>query len=88
MTTGPFCTMDTREVAAVFAARKHPADPEWERGFAGSLRDSYPRDQLMELFGRFRCGEGPFDCLMRRILMRALCKSVGNNLQVGPNVVA
>jgi hypothetical protein len=79
--------MDTREVAAVFAARKNPADPEWERGFAGSLRDSYPRDQLMELFGRFRCGEGPFDCLMRRILMRALCKSVGNNLQVGPNVV-
>jgi len=79
--------MDTREVAAVFAARKNPADPEWERGLAGSLRDSYPRDQLMELFGRFRCGEGPFDCLMRRILMRALCKSVGNNLQVGPNVV-
>ena len=51
------------------------------------MRDSYPRDQLMELFGRFRCGEGPFDCLMRRILMRALCKSVGNNLQIGPNVV-
>jgi acetyltransferase-like isoleucine patch superfamily enzyme len=78
--------MDAREVAAVFAAKKNPPDPEWERGFAGSLRDSYSRDQLMELFGRFRCGEGAFDYLMRRILMRALCKSVGNHLQVGPNV--
>lgn len=79
--------MGTRQVAAVFASRTNPPDPERERGFAGSLRDSFSSDQLMELFGRFRCGEGAFDYLMRRILMCALCRCVGNNLQVGPNVV-
>ena len=31
--------------------------------------------------------ESAFDAMMRRVLMRAMCKHVGNDLQIGPNVV-
>ena len=81
--------MDTvlRQVAATFGVREARIDPEWELAFAAFLRDSYPREELLALFARFGAGESSFDSLMRRVLMRALCKRVGNDLQVGPNVV-
>jgi acetyltransferase-like isoleucine patch superfamily enzyme len=75
-----------RQVAATFGARKTRIDPEWELAFAAVLRDSHPPEGLLVLFARFGAGESFFDFLMRRILMRALCKRVGNDLQVGPNV--
>ncbi len=81
--------MDTgfRHVVATFGGREARIDPEWELAFASFLRDSYPREELLPLFARFGAGESSFDSLMRRVLMRALCKRVGNDLQVGPNVV-
>jgi hypothetical protein len=62
-------------------------DPAWEHEFAASLRTSLPRAGLLELFARFSAGEGAFDELMRRILVRAMCASAGQDLQVGPDVV-
>jgi len=76
-----------RKVGAVFGAKPTQPDPEWERGLAQHLRESQSREELMTLYGRFRSGESSFDYLMRRVLLRALCKSAGNELQVGPNVV-
>src|SRR5262245_44207807 len=81
--------MDTvlRQVAATFGMREACTDPEWELAFAAFLKDSYPREELLALFARFGAGESSFESLMRRVLMRALCKRVGNDLQVGANVV-
>ena len=76
-----------RQVAASFGRRAVESDPAWEAGFAESLRNGQSRDELLNLFARFRAGESAFDAFMRRILMRALCKQTGNALQVGPNVV-
>ena len=76
-----------RHIAATFGGRAARIDPEWELGFSASLRDNHGREELLALFARFSSGEGAFDSLMRRVLMRALCKRVGNDLQVGPNVV-
>ena len=76
-----------RKVGAVFGAKPTRPDPEWERGLAQHLRESRSREELHALYGRFRSGEGAFDYLMRRVLLRALCKSAGDELQVGPNVV-
>jgi acetyltransferase-like isoleucine patch superfamily enzyme len=78
---------EDRKVAATFGRKETRPDPAWEREFAASLREKNSREELMALFGRFRSGESAFDYLMRRVLMRALCKSVGNELQVGPDVV-
>ena len=76
-----------RQVAATFGRHEIRNDPEWELGMAASLRKSHSNEELLALFARFRGGESAFDAMVRRALMRALCKSVGNDLQVGPNVV-
>jgi len=76
-----------RQVTATFGRRELKQDPAWEKDLAAFLKDSHSREGLLELFARFRAGETAFDTIMRRVLMRALCKRVGNDLQVGPNIV-
>jgi len=76
-----------RQVPATFGRNEVRPDPAWETGLAASLSESQSRDELMVLFGRFRSGESTFDAMMRRVLLRALSKSAGHNLQVGPDVV-
>ena len=79
--------LDVRQVPATFGRREMRHDPAWEKDFAGFLRDSRPKEELLDLFARFRAGENAFDSMMRRVLMHALCKRVGDDLQVGPSVV-
>jgi acetyltransferase-like isoleucine patch superfamily enzyme len=76
-----------RQVTATFGLRDLRQDPAWERDFAAFLKESQPKEELLNLFGRFRAGESAFEALMRRVILRALCKSVGHDLQVSPNVV-
>ena len=79
--------VESRKVEATFGRKATRRDPDWQRGYATSLRESHSREELMALFSRFRHGESSFDLLMRRMLMHALCKSVGHDIQVGPGVV-
>jgi acetyltransferase-like isoleucine patch superfamily enzyme len=76
-----------RQVPATFGRIPVSDDPAWEQEFAAFLRDSQPRDELRDLFSRFAYGENAFQMLMRRVVLRALCKSAGHGLQVGSNVV-
>jgi acetyltransferase-like isoleucine patch superfamily enzyme len=76
-----------REVAATFGRRALREDPEWEREFAAWFRASKQPAELHELFARFRMGESTFDALMRRVLLRAMCRAAGHDLQVGVGVV-
>jgi acetyltransferase-like isoleucine patch superfamily enzyme len=76
-----------RQVAATFGRREMRQDPSWERDLSDWLRESNTRDELRALFGRFRMGESTFDAFMRRVLLRALCLSAGNDLQLGVGVV-
>lgn len=76
-----------REVVATFGLRESRQDPGWERDFAAWLKSARTGEELLELFAQFRSGESAFDSLMRRVTMRALCKSVGNDLQVSPGVI-
>jgi len=78
---------EIRRVDATFGRKETRPDPSWEREFAAALREKNSHEELMAMFGRFRSGESSFDYLMRRVLMHALCKAVGNDLQVGPDVV-
>jgi len=77
----------SRQVAATFGRRETRPDPDWEHGFAVWLKSARTRDELLELFGQYSSGERTFDHLMRKVLVRALCKSVGDDLQVAPGVV-
>ena len=76
-----------RQVASTFGRRETRPDPAWEQDFAAWLKSVRSREELLELFGQYRTGESVFDGMMRRVTMRSLCKSVGNDLQVAPSVV-
>lgn len=76
-----------RQVASTFGRREKSEGPGWESDLSAFLRGSYRREELLDLFARFRTGEGAMDSLMRRALLRAVCKSAGADLQIGPDVV-
>lgn len=76
-------TTTSRIVKAVHGLRPAEPDPEFELGLSDYLRGQYSREALLELYGRFTLGEGPFDALMRRAIWRALARRVGNGLTVG-----
>jgi len=85
--SGNTSDLSVRQVAATFGRRETRPDPAWEKDFAAWLKSARSRDELLELFAQYRSGESVFDSMMRRVTMRALCKSVGNDLQVAPSVV-
>jgi acetyltransferase-like isoleucine patch superfamily enzyme len=76
-----------RQVSATFGRRENGAVIPWEGDMAAFLRGSYRKEELLDLFARFRTGEGVLDSLMRRVLIGALSKKAGSDLQVGPDVV-
>lgn len=76
-----------RTVAATFGRRVVSSDPSWELELAAWLREGSTREELLSLVARFRSGECAFEQLMRRVLFRALCRRVGEGLQVSPEVV-
>ena len=76
-----------KQVTATFGLRALREDPNWERGLAAYLKQSNSPIELLGMFAEYRSGEKPFDFVMRRVLMQAMCKRVGNDLQVGPGVV-
>lgn len=76
-----------REVAATFGQRERKLDPVWEREFALTLRESHSRQELLDLLARFAAGENAFDLRMRRVLLGAICRATGSDLQAGPNIV-
>jgi len=78
---------ESREVVATFGRKEVKPDPTWEWDFAASLKEKNSVQQLHDLYARHREGEAEFEYLMRRVLVRAMCKQAGHGLQVGPGVV-
>ncbi len=76
-----------KQVAATFGRQGTKESPAWEVEFAAYLKGAHTTEELHAVFGQFRGGETSFDALMRRVLLRAMCRSAGSNLQVGPDVV-
>ena len=76
-----------RSVAAVHGTRPITPDAPFERGLSEYLRARHEPRALTELYGRFVHGEAEFDALMRRALLRALARSVGDDVSVGRGVL-
>jgi acetyltransferase-like isoleucine patch superfamily enzyme len=77
----------SRTVPAVHGIRVVEPDRPFERGLAEHLRATHDAAALAELYGRFVDGEGEFDALMRRALLRALARSLGDDVRVGRAVI-
>lgn len=76
-----------RTVPPTFGARQLKPDPTWEWEFAASLREKYTHEQLLSLFSQYRTQEDPFSTLLRRVIFRAICRRVGHEMTVCPDVV-
>lgn len=76
---------DIRTVAAVHARRTVEADPDFEAGFAQHLR-ALGVPALADLYARYTDGASAFDATMRRILLRAMVRELGDGAQVGRGV--
>jgi acetyltransferase-like isoleucine patch superfamily enzyme len=87
MSAGSEPAVAVREVPATFGRKEVSADPVWQWEMAASLKEKHSRVELHSIYSRFTAGESDFDALMRRVLVRAMCRRVGHGLQVGPNVV-
>ena len=83
----PIAISEARTVPAVFGSAKVLNDPTWEWEFAAHLKCSHSPSQLLALYSRYRSEEGCFESHLRRVIFRAMCRTVGHALQVGPGVV-
>jgi acetyltransferase-like isoleucine patch superfamily enzyme len=84
---GSAIVTDARTVPAVFGSKDVAEDPSWEWEFASHLKQTYSSSELLALFSRYRNEEGSFESQMRRVLVRAMCRSAGHSLQTGPGIV-
>ena len=76
-----------RQVTAVFGRREAQPDPAWQDEFVSFLDDSKSPPELIGFVRAVQFWRERLRWPMRRVVMRALCKHVGNDLQVGCNVV-
>ena len=76
-----------RTVPAVFGSKNVVQDAAWEWEYAAHLKQTYSPSELLAHYSRYRNEEGPFESQLRRIVFRAMCRTVGHALQVGPGVV-
>jgi acetyltransferase-like isoleucine patch superfamily enzyme len=76
-----------KTVPAVFGRTKVALDPAWEWDFAAHLKQSHTPAELLALYSRYRSEEGLFESQLRRVIFRAMSKTAGHALQIGPNVV-
>ena len=76
-----------RRVPAVHGRRTIEPDPSFELGLAEYLRTRHDGRSLAEIYGRFVHGEGDFEAVMRRAVLRALANRFGHGVEVGRGVV-
>lgn len=76
-----------RSVPAVHGRRTIEPDPPFEIGLADYLRTRHDPRGLAEIYGRFVHGESDFDAVIRRAVLRAMARRVGNGVTVGRSVV-
>jgi acetyltransferase-like isoleucine patch superfamily enzyme len=83
----PATISETRTVPAVFGNTKVLNDPIWEWDFATHLKQTHSPSELLALYSRYRSEEGSFESQLRRVIFRAMCRTVGHALRVNPGVV-
>jgi acetyltransferase-like isoleucine patch superfamily enzyme len=83
----PATLAEARTVPAVFGSAKVVFDPAWEWDFAAHLKQNHTPAELLAIYSRYRNEEGSFESQLRRVIFRAMCRTAGHALQIGPGVV-
>lgn len=75
-----------RLVPAFFGNSPVKADPMFERELVHYLKAEFSVEQRLELYNRHKALATSFDALLRRVLLKSLCKKAGDDIQVANNV--
>lgn len=75
-----------RIIPAVHGRRPVVPDPSFEMDLSRHLGRSYASATLLEHYSRFVNGDGELDGLMRRAIWRAVARTFGNGVRIGPGV--
>ena len=78
---------ETRVVRAVHGRRTVTPDAAFEIGLAEHLRSTLDAAALAALYSRFADGATEFDGMMRRAVLRAMSRGLGDSVQVGRGVM-
>ncbi|KQO76282.1 acyltransferase [Rhizobium sp. Leaf262] len=71
-----------RTVQAVHGLSKTHADSDFHLALSAEMKAVYGDAGLLELYGRFCCGDGFVDSVMRKIIWQAVARSCGAGLKV------
>ena len=75
------------QIVKAFHSRKDiEPDPDFEVKLSLSLRESYSPNGLIELYGRFKTGDGYVDTLMRKAVWRACTHHFGHGVYIAAGV--
>lgn len=72
-----------RRAGAVHATAGFGPDPAFEREFAAHLQSTCGPEELLQMFAGFASGSGDFAHRMRRIVLRAMVRELGDGVSVG-----
>lgn len=76
-----------RIVRASWGARDIRPDSAGEKEFARFLREAFSTEARHAFYDRFRDRDSEFDAIMRKVVLRTLCKAFGDGVVVSPGVV-
>ena len=79
-------TLKPRIVKASHGTKTFIQDSPAEKNFASHLRKTLSTEEIQALFSRYCEGLSEYDFTMRRIIWKALAKTVGNGLRIGVGV--
>lgn len=69
-----------------FPFKEVPIDPAYEADFAANLREQFDAEARLALYNRYKPSSDKFDATIRRIILKSLCKKVGNDVMISNNV--
>jgi acetyltransferase-like isoleucine patch superfamily enzyme len=80
-------TTAERTVSASWARRAVAPDPPSEVAQAAELRRDRTPDELLEIYSRVMFRDSEHGAMERRVLLRAMCRKLGDGVRVGLGVI-
>lgn len=71
---------------AFFATKPITPDPPFERALAEHLREVFSPEERLALYNRYKHSSDRFDALIRRAILKSLCKAMGDDVVISNDV--
>ncbi len=73
-------------VKSYFPFKEFTKDPAYENSFAAHLREQFSVEDRLALYDRYKRSADKFDVAIRRVILKSLCKSMGDDVHISNDV--